>query len=412
MSELDDRYVYRGVWVNQKDGSTMGCTITVNANTSTIIVALLAVMSTIGATHLWSLLLFFSPQQRAFGAPKDALFRQQQALLRTSPAPGSFLVETIRLWWIWRRKGHVLLRCLLPALLSLLFAASTLTAGVFSSAIVSSSNIEVLVNSPYCGFRNATRYFDKHGSFQNDYVSTCESIGETYAWDCYAAIEDSQSRCKNVFSQLRIPVTVQEVERPFVTSMCAPKNSSAMDSGLLDMNEHFGFNLGASDLVKFRRRTTCSVLSAGGYLTVVNSSELSSKEKTGFLSQPRYDFPGEQFEASLYGGFTSGNGTEYVNGTSKLREATELRSLLYTNLTSTYRANGWMKLATTLLLVRTTNTAQRMQQSVLLTVLYSPYLVLGRTYRSEVPTVLGTVPYQILTRNTAVQNLFWLGWVN
>jgi hypothetical protein len=83
MSELEDRYVYQGVWTNQKDGAIMGRTITTDIRTSTIIVAVLAVMSTIGATHLWNLLLFAVHQQRASGSPRDALFRQQQTLLRT-----------------------------------------------------------------------------------------------------------------------------------------------------------------------------------------------------------------------------------------------------------------------------------------------------------------------------------------
>ncbi|KAJ4360713.1 uncharacterized protein N0V89_001280 [Didymosphaeria variabile] len=346
MSELDDRYVYRGVWLDQTGGSTMGRTITVDTNTSVIIVALLAIMSTIGATHLWSLLLFSFHQQRASGGSKDALFQQQQALLRTMPAPGNFVTEMIKLWWSWRRKGRVLLRCLLPALFSLLFAASTLTASVFSSAIVSSSDIQVLVDSPFCGFRNATRYLNEHGSFENDYVSTYESIGETYALDCYIKSDTSRSRCNNIFVKPRIPVTIEEAECPFSAKICATKNFSAivMDSGLLDMNEHFGFNLGVNDGVKFRRRTTCSVLPPDGYLTIINSSDLSREDKLLYLSQPRYDFSEEQFEATLYGGFVSGNGTKWFNATSKLDQATEIRSLLYTNSTRNYRADGWMKL--------------------------------------------------------------------
>lgn len=161
MSEIENRYVYRGVWVKQMDGSSKERTITVDAKTSTIIVALLAVMSTIGAAHLWSLLLFVFLQQRASGRPENALFRQQQALIRASPTPGSFVTEMIKLWWTWRRKGRVLSQCLLPAFFSLVFSASTLTASVFSSVIVSSLDIEVLVDSPYCGFRNATRAFWK-----------------------------------------------------------------------------------------------------------------------------------------------------------------------------------------------------------------------------------------------------------
>lgn len=341
MSELDDHYVYRGVWVNQNDGSTMGRTITTDTRTSTIIVALLAVMSSIGATHLYNILLFAFHQKRASGGFQDALFLQQQALLRALPAPGSLATDAIKLWWQWRRKeGRVLFRCLLPALLALVFAASTLTASIFSSAIVSSSNIEVLVNSPYCGFRNFTRYYNEHGSFENDYVSTYESVGETWARNCYKSLETFQSGCRNVFVQPRIPVAVQEAECPFSPNMCAVQNSSAvvMDSGLLDMNKHFGFNLKSTDGVKFRRRTTCTVLPAQGYVRILNASELPPLVEHNMLDQPRYKFPLEQVEASLYGGFRMSNGTYMASTASGLQQATELRSLLYTNSSISYKA--------------------------------------------------------------------------
>jgi NADH:ubiquinone oxidoreductase subunit F (NADH-binding) len=45
MSELDDRFVYRGVWTNRDYGRIMGHTITTDVETSIIIVALLAIVS-------------------------------------------------------------------------------------------------------------------------------------------------------------------------------------------------------------------------------------------------------------------------------------------------------------------------------------------------------------------------------
>lgn len=339
MSELENRYVYRGVWVNQMEGSSKGRTITVDSKTSTIIVALLAVMSTIGATHLWSLLLFMFHQQRASGRPENALFRQQQALIRASPAPGSFVTEMIKLWWTWRRKGRVLYQCLLPAFFSLLFAASTLTASVFSSAIISSSDIEVLVNSPYCGFRNATRAFSEHTNpFEGDYISTYESLGEAYALDCYTNDSISRSGCNNVFAKPNIPFTARETQCPFSPDMCATKNFSAivMDSGLLDMNEHFGFNLEVKDRVKFRRQTTCSVLPSQGYFMVLNASDISYEEKVYYMPEPIYYFPEEQFVASLYGGLRDSSGKSYFGEGSHLHQVTSLRSLFTTNSSQGY----------------------------------------------------------------------------
>lgn len=92
MSELDSRYVKKGFWINNDLNSPLSSTITTDSQTGTIIVALLAVLSTLATTHFWSLLVFFTHQARAHGRPADALFRQQQALLRSSPPPTTFLV--------------------------------------------------------------------------------------------------------------------------------------------------------------------------------------------------------------------------------------------------------------------------------------------------------------------------------
>ena len=48
MSEIDDRFVKRGQWTNVQEGSVLGQTITTDTRTGIIIVALLAVLSTIG----------------------------------------------------------------------------------------------------------------------------------------------------------------------------------------------------------------------------------------------------------------------------------------------------------------------------------------------------------------------------
>jgi len=48
MSELDSQYVKRGFWINEAQGPVMGRTITTDIRTGTIIVALLAVLSSLG----------------------------------------------------------------------------------------------------------------------------------------------------------------------------------------------------------------------------------------------------------------------------------------------------------------------------------------------------------------------------
>jgi hypothetical protein len=51
MSELDSQYVKRGFWINEARGPIMGRTITTDTRTGTIVVALLAVLSSLGTTN-------------------------------------------------------------------------------------------------------------------------------------------------------------------------------------------------------------------------------------------------------------------------------------------------------------------------------------------------------------------------
>lgn len=51
MSELDSRYVKKGFWINNDLNSPLSSTITTDSQTGTIIVALLAVLSTLATTH-------------------------------------------------------------------------------------------------------------------------------------------------------------------------------------------------------------------------------------------------------------------------------------------------------------------------------------------------------------------------
>lgn len=82
MSELESQFVKRGQWINHAHGRVKGDTITTDSQTGATIIALLAVITSLGLTHLWHLLTFAHHQLRADGNTHDGFFRQQQALLR------------------------------------------------------------------------------------------------------------------------------------------------------------------------------------------------------------------------------------------------------------------------------------------------------------------------------------------
>ena len=85
MSELDPQFVKRGYWLNHAQGPVMGKTITTDSRSGVIIIAILAIFTSMGLNHLWHLLTFGYHQLRANGDARDGLFRQQQSLLRYYP---------------------------------------------------------------------------------------------------------------------------------------------------------------------------------------------------------------------------------------------------------------------------------------------------------------------------------------
>ncbi|KAH7372353.1 hypothetical protein BKA66DRAFT_423129 [Pyrenochaeta sp. MPI-SDFR-AT-0127] len=273
---------------NIDDGPVLGRTITTDTRTGNLLVALLAVLSTLGTAHLWHLLAFAIHQVRANGQPRDALFRQQQALLRTLPTPSSVMADVLKLWWAWRKHARrPLLRSIGLVLLAFLFATATIAASVFSSLIVDGGSITVLVDSPFCGKVNPS------GRAWQSYKVALENSTPTYAKDCYKNAS-LPSTC-NVFVHPSVPFTVQDAPCPFNASMCVAEKAVSMDSGLVDVSKAFGLNLAARDRISYRRRATCTVLPSQGHTAIFNLTELPQ------YTPSRGALPGEQVVAINFG---------------------------------------------------------------------------------------------------------------
>jgi hypothetical protein len=271
----------------------LGATITTDAKTGNIVIALLAVLTTFGTAHLWNLVTFAYHQTRINHRPADGLFWQQQALLRTLPTPSTLMSGWLQLWWAWRKRTDRALRRSFPQItLSLIFTAATLLAGIFTSYIVDGRHIEILVDSPMCGLVNVTVLV---GEGLTDYPGSVCEAGYSYAKDCYAT-KDLPERCQ-IFTQTAIPIHQERVTCPFGGTLC--KNMSlpglALDSGLVDGNA-LGLNLRREDRVKFRKKTTCSVLELRDYHTIRN---VSNSTDTGHseLDFGRPSIPNEQILA-------------------------------------------------------------------------------------------------------------------
>ncbi|KAF1974302.1 hypothetical protein BU23DRAFT_637787 [Bimuria novae-zelandiae CBS 107.79] len=257
MSEVDSRYVKQGFWVNNKQGSPVGSTTTTDSQTGAIIVALLAILSSMATTQLWSLVTFVSHQSRAHGAPADALFHQQQALLRASPPTTSFLLDWMKLYWAWRNRApRVLYRCAIHLGLGLVFAVLAIVAGFYSSYVLTNVNIPVLVKSSLCGSLNikpsvngfSFAYLDDLDS----YTDTVEARSVPFARECFQNTTQIPLRCK-AFLQPRIDLNPRREDCPFDRSMCINLEHPAVsiDSGLVNTNDYFGWNMKARDSIKF-----------------------------------------------------------------------------------------------------------------------------------------------------------------
>lgn len=217
-----------------------------------------------GTAHLWHLLSFAYHQARANGRPADALFRQQQTLLRTLPTSSSVVADTLKLWWAWRKKtDRPFLRSVVLIALALLFTIATLAASIFSSLVVTGGSIDILVDSPFCGRVNSNPLRGRAYALDND------QSAPGYAANCY--LNGFLPSSCDVFMQPNIPLTTRDAPCPFKNAtFCATQEAFNVDSGLIDVGQTFGLNVAAKDRVQYRKSTTCTVFPMEGHWGVYN----------------------------------------------------------------------------------------------------------------------------------------------
>jgi hypothetical protein len=90
------------------------------------------------------------------------------------------MADTIKLWWAWRSKArNPLLRSIILLLTAVLFAAATGEASVFSSLVVDTTNLHILVKNQGCGWVNGFR------AYQGGYLHPVKAASVPYAKQCY-----------------------------------------------------------------------------------------------------------------------------------------------------------------------------------------------------------------------------------
>jgi len=299
----------------------MGQTITTTTSTGNLVVALMAVLTTLGTSHLWNLVVFGYHQIRVNSRHRDGLQRQQQALMRTLPAPSTLLAGWLELWWVWRRRvRRALLRSILLVVVAIIFAVIIVVVGIFSSYLVDSTNITVLVQSPYCGpidyegvdtDDNRTAHVNWE-VWQNAYSDKIAEIAALYARDCYINRTAVPERC-SIFTHPTIPLFQTRTSCPFKGSIC--KNVSqpgfVSDTGLLDLDDHFGLNLNTENNMKFRRTATCAVIDLEGHYDVLDTSNSTEAHVKKYLGRDLYEE--EQYRRYYLGETRGANFTKGAN---------------------------------------------------------------------------------------------------
>jgi hypothetical protein len=183
------------------------------------------------------------------------------------------VADLIKVWWSWRGKARrPLLRSIALIIIAVVFTLTTVVGGVFSSLVISTSDIVVLVNSPYCGWSTKD---ENTLQYQRAVLTTSGK----YAENCYfKPLNESKSRLCEIFPSPTVSLNSQLTSCPF-GPICGHEEAVSVDSGLLDVNEAFGMNLARNDQVRYRKKTTCQILPLEGYTRIPEGAELDAIEK-------------------------------------------------------------------------------------------------------------------------------------
>lgn len=182
-------------------------------------------------------------------------------------------MDNVGLWWRWRRKTSIRTGTLtLNILVPLFFVVISVSATLLTSLAVTASNIQVLVQSPWCTQYDQTtdhavpkEYFDRASIATTSYRDTCYREGVS-----------TPSLCNNIFVKPRLPLTVSNSSCPFHDSVCQ-NGAINLDTGYLDLRNDFGVNHKKGDGVKFRKQTTCAVLPYERFCKVVKNTEVNQQ---------------------------------------------------------------------------------------------------------------------------------------
>ena len=303
-----DDDIYIGFWTNYSSGTFLGATLTLSQQNGNLLLAFLALFIGASGRALWTIIRFILHTSLSTTVPRDAVYHQQQAVLRNTPLAHDAAIDLLRASFVWHQRTHSVRRRVLPVALlaamisALSVAASTfcfkltelqlmwITPGITSSKALLTATNEALISGRLCGklvsdnttlnfsVSDTTSYFNRKGVESFAHVTQCgHGSTERLAESCGAFVKSS------------LPFTSDKnASCPFSEEMCKSSTRNLLlDSGDIDSLSHLGLNTGPRFIM--RHQSHCAPLNTQN-LTEMTESQTGERHLTY-----RYGFGPEDF---------------------------------------------------------------------------------------------------------------------
>ncbi|CAI6253498.1 unnamed protein product [Periconia digitata] len=284
--------IHLGFWSNKSMGKVAGATLTVNRQTGSIFIAMLALYVTATGRSFWRICRYFLHLYLSRDTDVDGIYHQRQSSLRNIELALDTMLELLFANHAWRHRAKkVSLRILPVATFAAVIYIAFVAAGIFSSRAIDRSILEgndVLVSGRDCGIikPNTVSYSQDYGyRWDPQHVmamaqNSLESI--TLASTCYRRENASSLRECRAFTQVRLPYNIDRATRcPFDSKVCKSNTSNLeFDTGKLDSLDHLGLNAGPR--FQFRHQAACGPLKTDGYSERYNDSAGGPAQLIGY----------------------------------------------------------------------------------------------------------------------------------
>ncbi|KAK7525364.1 uncharacterized protein IWZ02DRAFT_233114 [Phyllosticta citriasiana] len=311
--------VKTGVWTNWKDGTIMGKTITLPRRDGDILIAFLALFTTIIGTSWWRIACYFLHYYLSSEAPRDGLHHSRQAILRNSANGASGLSSLINVLWSWRRIAKRPYYRTLPIILfGIISLGGFAVAGIFSSRISTLTGDAVMIKSSNCGIvSDANATTGELATKILPYVARRYKAFANYGQECYTDSNNAteSSECHSFATRQLSAKITRNATCPFTDTMCKTQNQNLrFDTGYLDSRADLGINTPDKNRFLYRRITHCAPISAAGREGNYSNPGLSSNYSRYYFGTTykgdsyTYQYPKTDMEAFMLLNFTSARG--------------------------------------------------------------------------------------------------------